>query len=267
MKKNKIAYLSFLLLGVLTLFNSCEDIIDINLNNANPNVVIEANVVNNGLQTVKVTKTKSFNDNNTAVSINGANISVTEEGGSTYTFTEQANLLGNYYSNQFVGKPGKKYTIKVNINGKIYTANSTMPQPVKLDSISVTELTFFTNKRKYLQVHYKDPAKIANQYNYVLNINGEIRNAYYVDSDRFNDGNNVTNTIFNSDPEIKSGDKITLDFQCIDELIYRYFFAISQIAGNGGPPTSPANPDSNFDNGALGYFSAHTSQKVSATVK
>jgi hypothetical protein len=268
MKKHKITNLSFLLLGVLTLFNSCKDVIDINLNNANLNVVIEANVSNNGLQTVKLTKTKSFNDDNTTVTISGASINVTEEGGNTYTFIEQTNRPGNYISNQFEGKPGKKYTIKVNVDGKkIFTASSTMPQSVNLDSLTVTELTFFSKKRKYLQVHYKDPARIANQYNYVLTVNGVVRNPYYVDSDRFNDGNQVTNTIFNADPELKSGDKITLDFQCIDELIYRYFFSISQIAGNGGPPTSPSNPNSNFDNGALGYFSAHTSQKVSATIK
>lgn len=267
MKKHKITCLFFLLLGALTLFNSCEDIIDINLNEANSNVVIEANVIDNGLQTVKLTKTKPFNDDNAPVSINGADVSVTEEGGNTYTFREQANLSGNYFSNQFVGKPGKKYTIKVKVDGKTFTASSIMPQLVNLDSLTVTELSFFNNTQKFVQVNYNDPKGIKNFYNYVLLVNNKIRNAYYVDEDRFNDGNLVNNTIFNGDPKLEKGDRVEVDFQCIDEKIYRYYFAISQIQGNGGPPTSPANPDSNFDNGALGYFSAHTSKKLSITIE
>ncbi|MBK0384346.1 DUF4249 domain-containing protein [Pedobacter sp. SD-b] len=256
--KSSIYYL--LALTVLA-FSSCEDVIDLKLKNAAPQIVIEANVVDNqNYQIVKISKTKNFDEDNSVVNVSGANVSVTEEGGQVYNFTEFSP--GNYKSGFFVGKHGKKYTIKVDADGHTYTAFSTMPQRVNLDSLTVTELSFFGKKNKFVQVNFNDPVNIKNQYNYVITVNDTLRNAYYVDEDRFNDGKTVKNTLFTSSPDLKTGDKVSVDFQCIDYDIYRYFFAITQINGNGGPPTAPANPTSNFDNGALGYFSAHTSQKV-----
>lgn len=251
-----------MLLSTVLTFAACESVINVDLKNAKPAIVIEANVTDRvEPQIVIISQTKSFNQDNSIVPISQATVSVFDEHGNHHQFNEI--VPGKYVSEPFAGVSGIKYTIQVKVNGTLYTASSEMPQKVKLDSLNLTELSFFNSTKKYVQVHYKDPGGVPNQYNYVLYVNDEIRNAYYVDNDRFNDGKNVTNTIFNADPELKKGDRIMVDFQCIDEPIYRYFFALSQIAGNGGPPTAPANPDSNFDNGALGYFSAHTSQKKS----
>ncbi|MBD3750016.1 MAG: DUF4249 domain-containing protein [Sphingobacteriales bacterium] len=258
--KNYFFYLTFLI-TVLS-FGACESVINLNLKDAKPAIVIEANVTDRAEpQIVFISQTKPFNQNNTINPVSQAVVTVFDEDGNQHQFFE--TIPGKYVSASFAGVSGKKYTIQVKVEGTLYTASSLMPQKVLLDSLSLTELSFFNDTKKYVQVHFNDPVAEANQYNYVLYVNDEIRNAYYVDNDRFNDGKNVTNTIFNSDPALKKGDSVTVDFQCIDEPIYRYFFTLSQIAGNGGPPTAPANPDSNFDNGALGYFSAHTSQKKS----
>jgi hypothetical protein len=257
--KNIIYYLSAFI--ILT-FSSCEDVIDLKLDNAEPQIVIEANVVNNlNKQTVKISTTKKFSDNNTSFPFKGATVTIM---GTKVIFTEDEP--GIYTSSFFIGRPGEKYTLQVTANNKTYTAISTMPQVVNLDSLSVTELSFFSKKNKFVQVNFKDPPNIKNQYNYVISVNDSLRNAYYVDEDRFNDGKNVKNTLFTSNPDLKSKDRITIDFQCIDYNTYRYFFAITQISGNGGPPTAPSNPPSNFDNGALGYFSAHTSQFKSVII-
>lgn len=260
---NKKQYFIYLLLFISALcFNACESVIKVDLKNAQPAIVIEANLTDKAEpQLVVISQTKPFSQDNSIVPVSKAAVTIFDEDGNHLQFGEMTP--GKYVSEPFAGVSGKKYTIQVNVDGKLFTATSTMPQKVLLDSLSLTELSFFNSTKKYVQVHFKDPGGVPNQYNYVLYVNDEIRNAYYVDNDRFNDGKNVTNTIFNADPELKKGDRIMVDFQCIDEPIYRYFFALSQIAGNGGPPTAPANPDSNFDNGALGYFSAHTTQKKS----
>ncbi len=261
--KNIIYYLSALAILALS---SCEDVIDLNLNNAEPQIVIEANIVNGiNKQTVKISTTKKFSDNNTPTPFKGATVTILQSNGiKDIAFTEFEP--GIYTSSFFIGKPGQKYTLQVKANNKTYTATSTMPQIVNLDSLTITELSFFTNKNKFVQVNFIDPAAIKNQYNYVIMVNDTLRNAYYVDEDRFNDGKTVKNTLFTSSPDLKKGDRVNIDFQCIDYNTYRYFFAITQISGNGGPPTAPSNPLSNFDNGALGYFSAHTSQMKSIIV-
>ncbi|MGF1925517.1 MAG: DUF4249 family protein, partial [Bacteroidia bacterium] len=90
-------------------------------------------------------------------------------------------------------------------------------------------------------------------------VNGGRRDNFSLDSDRFTDGNEVKNNIFVNEPELVAGDAVRIQMLTIDENVYRYLFSITQISGNGGPPTTPANPNSNFNNGALGYFSASTS--------
>jgi hypothetical protein len=54
---------------------------------------------------------------------------------------------------------------------------------------------------------------------------------------------------------------------CVDKNVYDYFFTLSGVTGNNGFQTAtPANPVSNISNGALGYFSAHTTQRVKVEV-
>ena len=264
MKNSRYKYFLSLIL-LLVFFASCEDVIQLDLDNANVKIVIEANVTNVlEPQIIKISRTKSFNEENSFLPVTGASVKVQEENGPSYSFTESSG--GNYLSIPFKGNPGKKYTVTVTVSNQTYTAQSIMPPLVKLDSLTVTELSFFGNTNKFVQVNYKDIPNIPNQYNFVISVNDKLRNGYYPESDRFNDGSDVKNTLFTKEPDLKKADKVTVDFQCIDLVIYRYFFAITQIGGNGGPPTSPANPDSNFNNGALGYFSAHTSQKLTISI-
>lgn len=264
MKNSRSIYFLSLIL-LLIFFVSCEDVIELDLDNANAKIVIEANVTNVlEPQIIKISKTKSFKEENSFLAVNGASVKVQEENGPSYSFVESGG--GNYLSIPFKGTPGKKYTVTVMVSNQTYTAQSIMPPLVKLDSLTVTEISFFGNTNKFVQVNYKDIPNIPNQYNFVISVNNKLRNGYFPESDRFNDGSEVKNTLFTSEPDLKKGDKVTVDFQCIDLAIYRYFFAITQIGGNGGPPTSPANPDSNFNNAALGYFSAHTSQKLTISI-
>ena len=65
------------------------------------------------------------------------------------------------------------------------------------------------------------------------------------------------------------GDTIHVEMQCIDQNIYTYYIAVIQISGDDGSGAgiTPANPPSNISNGALGYFSAHTSAVSSIVIK
>jgi hypothetical protein len=49
--------------------------------------------------------------------------------------------------------------------------------------------------------------------------------------------------------------------------VFKYFFALSQTGRNGDPPVAPANPDSNFNNGALGIFNSCTTSTQTIVVK
>ncbi|HTN21757.1 MAG TPA: DUF4249 family protein [Pelobium sp.] len=248
--------------------NACEKVIDIDLKDTKPVIVIEANVTDEFMpQIVTVTQTKAFTEDNSVSVVNDAVITLKDlTDNKTYHFGTPDNA-GNYFSDSFKGKPGNTYELNVKSGATTYTAKSTMPQKVVLDSISVTEITFFGESRKYLKVNYSDPGDVDNQYRYILTVNKKPVDGYFIDFDRFNNGKYISSTLFSDKPELKSNDEIKLEFQCIDMNVYRYFFAISQIGGNGGPPTAPSNPTSNFNNRALGYFSAHTTEHKTAVIR
>ena len=60
------------------------------------------------------------------------------------------------------------------------------------------------------------------------------------------------------DHEVVVGDKIHVEMQSIDNNVFTYYSALLQISGGNGGTATPTNPPSNISNGALGYFSAHT---------
>src|SRR5258708_12937055 len=64
----------------------------------------------------------------------------------------------------------------------------------------------------------------------------------------------------------RSNGNVSVDMQCIDKNMYKYWYSMDQSStGDGG--TTAANPVTNVVGGALGYFSAHTSQTKTILVK
>lgn len=259
-------YIPYFAIIVASLFSGCEKVIDLTLENTTPKIVIEGTINDvNQSQIVYISQTIDFQETTKKVPLTGATVVVQEQGGVTLNFVE--NKPGIYVSPIYKGVPGKKYTIRVTSSNQTYTASSIMPLPVEIESLSQTELTFFGTKKKFVVVNYNDPAGVPNFYNTRIAVNGIKRSSYYIESDRFTDGKPVKNNIFTDEPDLVTGDTVKVELQGIDENVYRYLFSITQITGNGGPPTAPANPDSNFNNGALGYFSACTSRKDQIIIK
>ena len=107
---------------------------------------------------------------------------------------------------------------------------------------------------------------MGNSYRFVLNINGEPIKDYFVWNDNTNNGGINTRPL-RTNGTIKSGDVVSVEMQSVDETAYLYYFALSQLAGNGpGGGTTPSNPPNNISGGALGLFSAHTSQSKSIVI-
>ncbi|ACU04756.1 MULTISPECIES: DUF4249 domain-containing protein [Pedobacter] len=247
------------------LFSSCEKVIDLKLDNAEPVVVIDGGLSDqNENQVIKVSKTYNFTEPNKFNGVTGAKVVLTRPNGSTINYNEIAP--GIYQSAKFRGVTGVRYALDVTIDGKIYSAASTMPGKVMLDSLSFRQFNFFGKINTYVAVNYQDPVEVQNQYRYILKVKGKVEDDM-VSEDRFNNGNSVSDVIFYKLDDLVSGDSLHVEFQCIDRNVYRYFYSLGQNAGNGGPPVSPANPVSNFNNGALGVFNAYTSSKRTAVIK
>lgn len=259
--KNKV----FALLAACLLFSACEKIIDLKLDNADPLLVIDGGINDqNENQQVKISRTYNFTEPNKFNGVSGAKVVLTRPNGSVVNYTEVSP--GIYQTVKMRGVPGSKYILNVTLEGKTYTASSTMPGRVTLDSLTFKQFNFFGTQNTYVAVNYNDPAGVDNQYRYILKVKGKIEEDM-VNEDRFNNGNKVSDVIFYEIEDLKAGEVIDVEFQCIDRNVYRYFYSLGQNNGRGGPPVAPSNPVSNFDNGALGVFNAHTSSKRSVVIK
>lgn len=259
-----LGYVAVILLTAL-LFYGCEDVIDLELDNADPVIVIDGGLSDQfEIQEVKVSTTYGITERNKFEGVKGAKLVLTSSNGGTVNYTEVSP--GVYRTGSFRGRTGISYTLNVTVGNKTYKATSVMPAPVLLDSLTFKEFTFFDEKNSYIAANYNDPAGTPNQYRYILKTKGVVEEDM-VSEDRFDDGNRVANVIYYKLNDLVSGDMVEVEFQCVDRNVYRYFYSLNQIKGEGGPPVAPTNPPSNFSNGALGVFSAHTVSKKAVVLK
>lgn len=251
--------------------SSCEKVIEIDLNTPETQLVIEGNVTDQLMrQTIRISKSVPYTDSNVYPPVSGATVTVTNDQGQSWNFLE--TQPGRYTSSRFKGEASLTYTLQVNVDNVTYTAISTMPQAVKLDGLGLKSFTFGDEENKQVEVYYQDPDIKVNQYRFTMQVNGLPVNRIFVENDRFTDGKEATSTLFynpdNDNEKLKEGDEVEVEMQSIDKPIYTYWFAISQQTQNGpAAGITPANPPSNIDNNALGYFSAHTTERRILIIK
>ncbi|MBB6128208.1 DUF4249 domain-containing protein [Mucilaginibacter lappiensis] len=264
----KTPLIYFMLLPFILAIISCNKVIDISLDNATDRLVIEGNITDElGPQTIKLNTNVAVSNTNTYPPVTGATVTVNDQAGNVYKFTE--GPAGTYITPKMIGVTGNTYTMNVVTNGKTYKASSVMPGLVALKYISSSKSSFNGNDgTRKITINYHDPKGVANQYNFLMYVNGVQVKRVFVNNDDFTDGNSVNFDLIENDIGINPGDKVTVEMQCIDKAMYTYWFALMQqnYTGPGGGVT-PSDPPNNITPLVLGYFSAHTTQTKTITVK
>lgn len=262
---NRNTYFSIfgLLIGLNIFFTSCEKVIDIDLNSKNPQIVIEGSITNlQGPYTVLITQTVNFNDANSFPPVAGAIVTISDDIGNSETLTE--TTPGVYVTSTIQGVSNRNYTLKVLSNGNEYIATSYMHAPVNIDTLTITAETTHNGSKKTINVVFTDPEGIPNYYRFIKTINNISQPTIYVEDDLLQDGNTISTTLrskYQDETSLKIGDNVQISLQAIDKNVYNYFRTLNQLSGGLGlinQSTSPANPISNFSNGALGYFNAYS---------
>lgn len=263
--KNKL----ILIIGLITCLSSCEKVIEIDLNEANPAIVIEANVHNNSDSClVRITKTGSYFKAYSAEMVSGADI-VLENEFFRYRYNE---IEDGIYKLAKIGKLALgEYVLKVTVGGESYEAASEMPSPVKIEYLvsEYEEGSLFEDGGYRVNFGFKDPEFENNYYRIRYYINDSLQNSendyFLIDDDVFN-GNSLEMAIYGE--RFDENDTVKVELMSIDKNTYEYFNTFQNIIGDDRMDTAaPANPNSNFNNGALGYFSAYSSDFKTIVVK
>src|ERR1022692_1537428 len=158
-------------------FFSCKKVINVNLNNASPQIVIAGEVTNAaGPYQVTINSTVNFSAENSFPPVSGALVIISDSAGLNDSLTETSP--GTYTTHSgWLGQPGNAYTLSVAASGKTYRAVSTMPQQVPLDSVGFQQDSRGRNSNVIEAIPYfQDPPGIANYYQFTETINGTLLN-------------------------------------------------------------------------------------------
>ncbi|MBS1782109.1 MAG: DUF4249 domain-containing protein [Bacteroidetes bacterium] len=257
----------FLTLSALFfLLTSCEKVVNINLNNASPQYVVEG-VVFDGTDTarVRLAKTTDYYGISPQQILTNATVSLSDDMGNSVVLP-YIGWDSCYQLSGFTSISGRKYTIHVLVDGLNIQGSSTLQQSVPIDSVSIVYKTDgFRGAGYEVATNISDPANTPNFYRLVTTINDTLQNQpkdLYLFNDKYNDGKHIRTALKR---RFKSGDKITIELRTMDAAVYDFFTSLRDALNNQNGP-APANPNTNLIGGALGYFGTFTRSKVSIIV-
>lgn len=260
-------YFKFMLLSMFLW--GCKKVIDVNLNDASPQLVVEGNIYNTpGPYSIQVSKTINYSALNQFPAVSGASLFVKDltDG---ITDTLQESNAGKYITKKIQGLPGHSYQLEIGTSGQTYIANTTLPAPVPFDSVSFEKIARPGGKVDwYAVINYQDPPRVNNYYLFTLWVNGRKINNTFAYDDRLTDGRYVSRTLRTDSTYIQPGDTVMVTMNHMGKEGFQYYSSFSQATGNGAlQSVSPANPVSNISNKALGYFLAGAIQTRRSVAK
>jgi len=247
---------------------ACTKVIDLKVHNSPAVYVIEGNVTDQpGPYTVKVSKTVGFYTGNQYPGVTGAMVTIADDAGHKDRLTDNGD--GTYSTVSLQGVTGQTYTLQVVIGKDTFAGVSSMPARVNLDSV-VIESVLNGGKAVLVAVpKFVNPRGQGGDYYYFdQTIDGYLDRSFYYWTDQFSAGltNNFSLERASNDSTLHLGDTVRVEMQCLDEPMYNYWVGVDQSASES-EQANPGNPVTNLTGGALGYFSAHTSQVKGARVR
>jgi hypothetical protein len=255
---------------------ACEKVIEIPLNDANVEVVVEAvgrSFV--GESYVLLSNSGSVYNDNDFLTISDALVTVTDKDGVAYVFTEDPEVKGKYINPTFQVLPNNSYSLLVDTGEKVLKSVSSSYSLPVLDSLNYIEQTGGgfgggdpTDTSYFVFYSFKDNGDEENFYRARIWVNGKRDDNIYITNDKLFNGTTFTSPFFGT---LVEKDSVKLDgmtdsvwmahvyveLLSMDKAAYDYFFSLSSTLTTGPFSATPANPVSNIDNG-IGYFSAFT---------
>lgn len=261
-----------MLLFFLACFFSCEEVIDVELEESKPRLVIEASIFRNKnnasfTQIIRLTTTAPF-FSDAIPSAEGAKVSLRDETGNEYLFQE--NESGYFTYDNFFPEFNTEYQLEVLYKGEVYIATEKLVSVPELEHIVQEDGGGLTGENIEFKAFYTDFPEQGNYYLFRF-LHEDLSIQIY--DDEFTNGNQTF--AFFTDDNLKPGNHINFEIQGISRRFYEYMFILRSQAGSGGGPfqTQPTTVRGNFvnitnpDNYALGYFRLSERDTMEYTVQ
>jgi len=257
----KLALLVAIFIASIFMFNSCQKVINVNLVNAAPQMVIEGLITDSvGPYIVKLSKSGSYFNQLELPPVSNAIVVISDNAGTTDTLKEM--LSGIYLTSKLIGKPGRTYTLTVLSENKTYSGSTTMLSHIDIDSLILEKGQSFgfvsggngkNDVRVDIHCIFTDPSE-KNFYRIKVNTNDSINvENYRLYDDQYTNGAKTDLQVRRANV----GDVSLVELISLDKSTYEYYRTLRDLVhSNPIFGSTPANPNSNLTNGALGYFGA-----------
>jgi len=269
MTMNKYVKLSLFAI-ITTIFIACSEIIIININDSDPQMMVEASIGEGEYARVLLTRSVNLYHTGEFPPVSDAAVTISDNDGNSEMLAEVQP--GIYVSANMQGEAGKNYYLNIESEDKTITSSGKIPTYVPVDGFRVVNSIYPgggppvlpNQSADFYEVYvtYTDPAEEQNYYRFILSVNGKRSANNYVYDDRLTNGNQVETLLVVYNPELKAGDSIMVEVQCINKSVYEYFKSMGGSSGGPGNASSPANPYTNLQGAILGFFNAHTVERV-----
>lgn len=274
---------TFLIL-MLVVLSSCEEIIEVDLQDEAPRLVIEASInwgkgTTGNDQLIKLNRSTPFFETGSITAVEGAIVSVTNDStDDVFVFADTGE--GNYTTSEFIPILNDTYTLEVIHDGETYTASEALVSVAPINEIRQSIEGGFNDEIIDLNLYFDDPVNEENFYFSKLLRDGDTFTELNTLSDRFIDGNEVF-IIFekdgdsDNDSEFLPGDVVKIELLGVSEQFYCFMeILIEQYYGGGDPFSSTAAEIrgncinlTNEANYAYGYFRLSEADIITYTVE
>jgi len=277
-------YIFYILSFGLLLSTSCTKVIDVDVPEAEPRLVIEASInwkkgTTGEVQTIKLSKSTPYFSDNQNIEVTGATISITDNTTKQiFTFADQNN--GDYLCENFAPVIERKYTLNISSEGEDYTAEETFKSVSGISKIDQSVEGGFDDEAIELNLYIQDPADEINFYMIKTYERGDLLPEIFDLKDEFIDGNEIK--LFweklddddTNQEEFESGDVVDIQLYGISEAFYNYIRILVEQTQSGDPfSTTPVTlkgnciNTTNSDKYPYGYFRLTQYDEMSYTVQ
>lgn len=257
----------FILLAIIMGLSSCEDVIEIDIRDSEPRLVVDAtlNVVEQ-TATVLLSQTTPLYEIDSPVYDPVADVSLVDADGNSVSLSRVD--VGQYVANDVIAEVGENWTLVVEIDNEIYRGEARVPEFVELSKVDTmqTAFSFGDTTVVFYQVamEWIDVVDVDNFYRLQSYINDTLQTGqYFLYADSQNNGIAMNRPIMSF---FQPGQNITLELFSTNESYYDFYLQVSSIQEQGFGGTTPFNPVGNMldaeGNHILGNFGIIQSSAV-----
>lgn len=247
MKRNTLIIAAFALIVSLS---SCEEVVDLNLEEGPTRLVIEASIAwvkdtPGNLQQITLSQTSSYYDS-VRPPAPGAVVSITDEQGRVFRFQEE-DTPGLYVCAEFIPVLNNGYTLSIWYENNEYRATETLKPVPGISRIEQAEDGGFTRDQKVVRLYFMDDADVENYYLVAFRSPHTRVPEIDVLEDRFSQGNELSDGY--NENELAAGEVVEIRLEGISKMYFNYMSLLFQVAGSGNPfDSTPAMVRGNIVN-------------------